>query len=224
MTSELAFAALFDEWRGLGLEGSGFAKWEGAFEAIAAEQAQLRADRKWRTGGRTLLHALGLHHDEVRLCAGLAWLLTPDGWHGLGSSFLSALMVDLGLSAPEAADLASASIITEETSLDGSTRADIVIRLPRTGTSVLIEAKVWADEQPDQCRRLADLWGEEVPTLVFLTRSGRQPMTASDGDDWVATSWARVAELLRSVESEHWSSGAHELTETIETYGGKPSA
>ncbi len=73
------FIVMLDEWRCLGLKGSGVANWETAFAAIAAEQAELRADRKWRTGGRTLLHALGLHHDEVRLCAGLAWLLTPDG-------------------------------------------------------------------------------------------------------------------------------------------------
>lgn len=156
VTSEAMFVAMLDEWRGLGLKGSGVADWDTAFAAIADEQAHLRADRKWRTGGRTLLHALGLHHDEVRLCAGLAWLLTPDGWHGLGSSFLSALLVDLGLPAPQDSDLASASVITEESSLDGSTRADIVIRLPRSGTSVLIEAKVWAYEQPDQCRRLAE--------------------------------------------------------------------
>ena len=35
------------------------------------------------------MHALGLQHHEVSLTAGLAWLLDPDGWHGLGSKVLS---------------------------------------------------------------------------------------------------------------------------------------
>ena len=44
-----------------------------------------------------MLHALGIRHREVYLTAGLAWLLDPDGWHGLGNQVLTGLLTELGL-------------------------------------------------------------------------------------------------------------------------------
>lgn len=222
MTSEAAFASILDEWLAIAPKPAALDIWETQFEAMAAEQSQLRADGKWRTGGRTLLSALGLHHDEVRLCAGLAWLLTPDGWHGLGASLLRTLLNELQLTEIDAADVAAASVVTEEWSADGTTRADIVIRFPRSATTVLVEAKVWATEQPNQCQRLAELWADESPTLVFLTRTGLRPVSARTCDRWESITWATIARLMRQVESHAWSAGARELMETIETYGGGP--
>jgi hypothetical protein len=46
---------------------------------------------------RTLMHAQGIHYLELPLTAGLAWLLDPDGWHGLGIHVLSGLLDQLGL-------------------------------------------------------------------------------------------------------------------------------
>ncbi|KGN29735.1 hypothetical protein N802_11615 [Knoellia sinensis KCTC 19936] len=156
----------------------------------------------------------------MRLCAGLAWLLTPDGWHGLGTTLLRALLDELGFTALEEADVAGASVVTEEWSTDNTTRADIVVRLPQSATTVLVEAKVWAGEQPNQCQRLAELWASESPTLVFLTRTGSQPLTAREGDHWIPLAWASVARLMHQVDAPSWSPGARELRETIEVYGG----
>ena len=47
---------------------------------------------------RTLMHALDIHYLELPLTAGLAWLLDPDGWHGLSSHVLSGLLNQLGTS------------------------------------------------------------------------------------------------------------------------------
>jgi len=56
---------------------------------MRGEADSLRDQGRWRGGHRTLMHALGIQHREVFLTAGLAWLLDPDGWHGLGSRVLS---------------------------------------------------------------------------------------------------------------------------------------
>ena len=135
------------------------ANWEQSIDSMRREAASLRDQGRWRGGHRTLMHALGIQHREVYLTAGLAWLLDPDGWHGLGSKVLSGLLVQLGL--PPAIDY-PVRVAVEESRSGGETRADLVVRMP--GVTLLIEAKVYADEQPGQCDRLADAWATEKPS------------------------------------------------------------
>src|ERR1700756_1017735 len=149
------------------------AEWEQSITSMRREVASLRDQGRWRGGRRTLMHALGIQHSEVYLTAGLAWLLDPDGWHGLGRKVLSGLLVPLGL--PSAIDY-PVRVAVEETQSGGEARADLVVRMP--GVTLLIEAKVYADEQQGQCDRLADAWATEKPALVFLTLEGRSPRTA----------------------------------------------
>ena len=78
------------------------------------------------------MRALGIQHSEVYLTAGLAWLLDPDGWHGLGSKVLRRLLVQLGL--PPAIDY-PVRVAVEETRSGGETRGDLVVRMP--GTTLL---------------------------------------------------------------------------------------
>ena len=66
-------------------------------ESMRREADSLRDQGRWRGGHRTLMHGLGIRHPEVDLTAGPAWLLDPDGWHGLGSRVLSGLLGQLGL-------------------------------------------------------------------------------------------------------------------------------
>ncbi|GAB2463991.1 PD-(D/E)XK nuclease family protein [Xylanimonas ulmi] len=173
-----------------------------------------------------------LHHSEVHLCAGLAWLLTPDGWHGLGSTLLSAFLTQVGVTDVDQRALHSATIVTEEYRIDGRvddvapypTRADIVVRVPLAGICVVLEAKVWAAEQPQQCQRLAELWEDESPTLVFLTRSGIAPTTARPDDEWRLLTWQSVSSLLSAaVGRTNPHPGVRDYLETIEEYGGRPA-
>lgn len=168
-----------------------------------------------------MLHALGLHHSEVHLCAGLAWLLTPDGWHGLGPTFLQAFLSQVGVDDLDARDLERALVVTEESISD--TRADLVIRLPASARTILIEAKVWAVEQPGQCERLARHWEAESPVLVFLTRTGAAPTTAQQSRTrWKALTWQLVARTLDEVtrNREGASPGVAEYLSTLDAYGG----
>lgn len=191
-------------------------QWTDALHQMEREVQTLKAQGQWRAGGRTLLKALWVHHDEVILCRGLAWLLTPDGWHGLGSTVLVGLLEELDLPTDDAD---AAQVVIEEQREE--TRADIIVRYPE-GT-VLIEAKVWAGEQYAQADRLARRWEDENPTLVFLTRDRRLPITAVDSRDrWWAVSWQDLTGIIRRAieRCPAPSPGAVEFAQTLEHYGG----
>lgn len=218
-TSESVFGAMLAEWRSIPRwnAASDLDSWETTLAVMRQEMLELRGQGRWRSGGLTLLHQLGLHHDEVMLCRGLAWLLTPDGWHGLGEHFLRDLLHLLGLST---AGLGRATVSLEEAR--GTTRADLVLRYP--GGCVLVEAKDLAGEQPGQADRLAAGWAEEDPRLVFLTPEGREPLTAvATAGRWSCLRWSDLASIgtnLAGGARADVAPGALELLETWKHYGG----
>jgi len=180
--------------------------WEGDLSRLIDEWRSV----EWRSGSKTLMAALGLQFDEVALCRGLAWLLEPGGSHQLGQGPLDALLGDLDV--PVAED-APVEIRVEEARAD--TRADVVVRVG--GQTVIIEAKVFAGEQPRQADRLYTHWAGENLTLVFLTRTGYFPYTARESEGlWVARAWRDVAAMMRKVaHGADASAGAREFIETI---------
>ncbi|WP_158548561.1 PD-(D/E)XK nuclease family protein [Blastococcus sp. TF02A-26] len=196
-----SYARLAAEWAALGAAAPGtavhdVADWDRRLAELAGEVAGLRAAGLWRSGSRTLLATLGLQYDELRLTAALAWLLRPDGHHGLGDGLLRRLCALVG---SEPTDFDPVTVDLEEVRAD--TRADLVVRLP--GAVLLVEAKVRAGEQPRQCARLAELWDHEDPTLVFLTPRRRPPTTAEESHDrWHTVSWGDLAELTRAATAE----------------------
>jgi hypothetical protein len=105
----------------------------------------------------------------------IAWLLDPYGRHGLGSSVLRRL---LSLTFPEVLEQTFHVLAVEREVARGDTRADIVV-WASTFTLVL-ENKVDAAEGIRQCDRLYERFSEETgPLFVFLSPSGRPPMTAT---------------------------------------------
>src|ERR1700742_3638770 len=212
--AEGQLAQISEEWNAVLASSTGgqavLANWEQSIDSMRREAASLRDQGRWRGGRRTLMHALGIQHSEVYLTAGLAWLLDPDGWHGLGSKVLSGLLVQLGL--PSAIDY-PVRVAVEET------RADLVVRMP--GVTLLIEAKVYADEQPGQCDRLADAWATEEPALVFLTLEGRSPRTAiTSAALWHQLAWPQVAAIIAdAARASDCAPGVRDLLETIQIFG-----
>lgn len=210
------YDVMLQEWLGDPAQREPAPSWNNMLLSMTMEMNQLRAEGRWRTGGRTLLHELGVHHSEVLLCRGLAWLLTPDGWHGLGTRFLIGMLSALGLPS-EGAE--KAVVAVEETR--GATRADVVVRLPEA--TLLIEAKVFAGEQQLQCDRLAAEWAHETPTLVFLTRGGTEPTSAVDSAGaWHTITWRQIATIAAAAAQApaEPSHGALDFIETLEQYGG----
>ena len=201
---EEAFAAALQEWNELAAP----LDWDQALAQMTDEWRAL----EWRSGGETLLAALGVKYLEVPLCRGLAWLLDPNGGHQYGRHFVDAVLRDLQVPIDDSADI---KIAVEESRVE--TRADILIRAG--SRTVIIEAKVLAGEQVAQADRLAERWSDENPTLVFLTRSGYLPSTAvASSGEWSARTWRHFAKIARTVERElnlPISHGAREFVETI---------
>jgi hypothetical protein len=191
--------------------------WELSIASLWREVACLRDRGRWRGGHRTLMHAMGIQHREVYLTAGLAWLLDPDGWHGLGNKVLSGLLVQLGL---PAAIEHPVTVASEETRSEWETRADLVARMP--GVTLLVEAKFYADEQPCQCDRLAGAWAPEKPSLVFLTIDGHPPRTAvRSAALWQLLTWTQMGTIIANAvaDTPDCAPGVRDLLATIEIFG-----
>lgn len=217
--AQASWPAVYDEmlvdWQALMQPDVPATDWDGAFATMRAEMLNLRDQSLWRSGGRTLMRALWIHHNEVLLCRGLAWLLTPDGWHGLGAEVLTRVLEALDLPADDAG---RAVVVTEEAR--HGTRADVVVRLP--AATILFEAKVFAGEQPAQTDRLAAEWQDEQPTLVFLTRDGALPTTAVESaGQWLTMTWRQLATIATDAAATGTAShGAWDFIETLREYGG----
>lgn len=82
---------------------------------------------------------------------------------------------------------------------------------------MLIEAKVNAVEHNNQCDRLAALWANEQPTLVFLTRTGEMPEEQAPAtcDRWHPLTWTQVADLVSSTDP---AGGALDFLHTIRAF------
>ena len=190
-------------------------QWEHRLAAAATRQQDLLRLGLWRGGPRTLLGALDLQHRELVLTAGLAWLLRPDGHHGLGSSLLTAVLIGLKIEADPAGPV---RVELEESR--GDTRADLV--LYGTTWTLVVEAKTFASEQPDQLDRLYKHWGHEPGArFVFLTRGTRAAVSnVVSGEAWRSLTWAEVARLVRHATDERpdISPGAQEYLATLEAY------
>ena len=89
------------------------------------------------------------------------------------------------------------------------------------GVTLLIETKVYADEQPGQCDRLADAWADEKATLVFLTIDGQLPYTAvASAGLWHQLAWPQVAAVIaNAARASDCAPGVLDLLATIEIFG-----
>lgn len=193
--------------------------WETSLNRLQQLEQALRARGAWARGPHDLMGILWLAGDEVRLCRVLAWLLDPEGSHGLGASFISSLLHDWDAEfAGRDLDPQDVRVVSEDRR--AGTRADLV--LYGRGWTVVVEAKVSAPEQPDQGRRLEANWSEDEPTFVFLTKSGNRLPATSRADVWVPYSWAmigrRLREALLGAKAGRGRPAAAEFSRTLEAY------
>jgi hypothetical protein len=217
---------LATEWRSLltrvdaahaARDAKRLAEWHERLPRLAAETARLKAEGKWRSGPRTLLEVVGLHHRELPLVAALEWLLSPDGHHGLGDVVLAGFLQRVGVAYDRSA---AVSVRREETRQDagGATRADLVLRVG--GTCVLVEAKVHAGEQVIQCDRLERLWRDEAPVLVFLTRRGDRPADAPlTAHMWRRLMWRDLASIAENAAADRVAApGVLDVVQTLRCF------
>jgi PD-(D/E)XK nuclease superfamily len=138
----------------------------------AAELRHLVREGLWLPGPTAPLEVLGLTEVERAHQAHIAWLLSPQGTHGLGSGVLVNLLRCIGSADVSAGQLSDASVKTED--IRPHSRPDIVVSMP--GTTLVIEVKVHANEGVEQTRRQADDYADSPdPQFVFLTFRGEEP-------------------------------------------------
>lgn len=192
------------------------AQWGIRLAELRSTQRKLLSAGRWRGGPRTLLAAVDVHYRELAMTAGLAWLLRPDGHHGLGDALLSGLLNEIGLDARES--VRGLRIELEEAREE--TRADLV--LYSADWTVVVEAKTFAPEQKRQLDRLYQRWRDEPdPHFVFLTRGQRAQKTARHSrGHWQGMTWRQLADLIRDAVGARTgvAPGVHDYLNTLEAY------
>lgn len=180
--------------------------WDRAISEMLAEYTDIRRAGRWQRGAYDFFGVLRISRSELHHCSMIAWLLDPEGRHGLGRAFLDRLIARY-IPDVDPSKLRVRSVDTEVQRLE--TRADIIV-WGDTAT-LIIEAKVDAGEGWQQCDRLFERFSEEQGSqFVFLTPSGRSPLTATgpSGEAFVSLSFHELADCLEAaIESVGHSTG-----------------
>lgn len=151
------------------------ANWMDLFNEASARQELLILGGAWWSGPRSLLGVIGQRHLEQVHSSILAWLLDPNGRHGLGRRFLARFLACCELPS-EWADV-RVRVVTEEGCVhpelsDRYGLADVVLRGPEW--TLVIENKLWAGQHGDQLDLYYDAYLPTGAKFVYLTPEGVQ--------------------------------------------------
>ena len=203
---ESAMRELRRAWGLFGPAPTTVSDWETAIEAMASVMSRAKAAGGWRAGRADLLHTAGRGGDELVHSNVLSWLLSPSARHGWGPAFLVDLVKETWGVPLNGADMAS---VRREVHRSTNTRkriADVIVTAG--GTRLVIENKVYSDEDDHQCEDLYRLWtaslddGDlpEQVLFVLLSRHGRKPWsvdTVEADASWKGLRWEWVERWLR---------------------------
>lgn len=204
------------EWSSLVPAPATVLDWETALGGMANEMARAKARGRWRAGRADLLYAAGRGGDELVHSNVLSWLLSPSARHGLGPAFLVDLVKRTWGVPLYGADIASVRREVHRSSRTRKRIADLIVAAG--GTRLVIENKVYSDEDNHQCEDLYRLWTAELDDddspeqvlFVLLSRHGRDPWsvdTAEAAAAWKGLRWEWVEGWLR----DH----VHEIDSTV---------
>ncbi|MBK1642687.1 hypothetical protein CKO12_12560 [Chromatium okenii] len=133
-----------------------------------------------------LFKVMGVRGKEFVYSNILASLLNKKEPHGLGDSFINAVMEHLRTVDPCNGTRIQCAVFQSAFGKDAKISRelnyiDIVIDFPSIKLVIAIENKIWAGEQPAQIKRYQETLKKKYPTynqcLIFLTPSGRNPDT-----------------------------------------------
>jgi hypothetical protein len=195
--SDELIADLEAEWHALAeAQSIDVEAWEQPITNMTRDYGTIRAAGRWQRGPSDFFGVLRISRGELAHCSMIAWLLDPEGRHGLGRALLDCL-ADRHLSPIDRVGMRVRSVETEVQRYE--TRADIVVW--GVTFTLIVEAKVDAGESWRQCDRLYDRFSTEPGSqFVFLTPSGRPPVTATGpaGNAFVPLSFQHVADCLEA--------------------------
>ncbi len=155
----------------------------------------------------------------------LAWLLGPEGSHGLGENFLRRfLRRSRAKTSLRAGRHASSKVHRErEITLDGGTgRLDILIVNQSPKFLCAIENKVWSPEGGNQLAFYRKALKLKKPDykhhLVFLTPGGDEPESLEEQKHWNRMSYKDVLRLVERTIKEQSSSANADVTAILRQY------
>ena len=170
-----------------------------------------------------VFEVLDVGDDEKRHSRFIKYLLDPTAWHDQGDTFLLSFLQILKSLKPTALDFSPSSVqgakVDREFPLRSYGIVDIYIRLA-DGQIVLIENKLSAPEGDRQLERYQS-WLDLQPQgafphrLVFLTPTGRSPLTALRPEEIIRLSYSQVADWLSKQASTMM---ADRLTVVLQQY------
>lgn len=177
------------------------AGWRTTMAAMRHQHDRLISDGLWVSGPSDFLDIIGRARDENTHSRMLEWLLTPTARHGLGSALASRL-VDHCTGESASGPVAVRKVVFSY--WRNGREADLVVW--GHNFTLIIENKVDAPEQPDQCDDLYENFKDEIaPLFIFLTPDGSQPSTATAPKAQGAfrtLSWPEVRAMLEATLNE----------------------
>jgi hypothetical protein len=145
----------------------------------------------------------GLGRDEVRNSSVLAWLLNPNGSHGLGDAALKGLLVRLNqhFCGDFPTNYGSYCSVCTESNPDGELTNRVDIEIDSENFYLIIEVKINALERDKQLEDYGDLAQNKAYgrpwALVFLTLNGIPSKTAGKYDSKVLPiSWKKLSHVI----------------------------
>lgn len=211
---ESDLAALAGRWLQVRHEGERrqAQNWSRDLARLRDEMRSAQASGRWRTGPADMLGVLERDRSELSHSRMLSWLLDPLGQHGLQARFAAELLWAAGLGVPPDLDFAIVKLEVART----ESRADVVVELPSGG--FVIENKVDAVESPAQCERIASDYPSASVGLIFLSPSGRPPVTAgSSAPRWHTLSWRSVRIALEATAGIEAGAGGRVVGDYLTT-------
>ena len=125
-----------------------------------------------------IFEVLGITNAEIRHSNFLAWLLDPNGNHGMGDKFLREFVSKLG-QREVVPENVTVCIVRREWQ-----HIDLLVLCQKEKYLLCVENKVFSEEHDNQLRRYRDMLLEEYPgytmSFAFLSPDGIAPLSADD--------------------------------------------
>ncbi len=177
------------------------ADWREAMSEMRHQHDRLVSDGLWVSGPSDFLDIIDLARHENTHSRMLEWLLRPTSRHGLGCGLVRRLVKHCR-GEPVPAPMAVRRVVFSHRR--NNREADLVVW--GQSFTLIIENKVDALEQPDQCDDLYENYKNEIaPLFLFLTPNGSQPHTATTSGAQSAfktLSWPKLRAMLEAALTE----------------------
>ena len=145
-----------------------------------------------------IFEVLGITNAEIRHSNFLAWLLDPNGNHGMGDKFLREFVSKLG-QREVVPENVTVCIVRREWQ-----HIDLLVLCQKEKYLLCVENKVFSGEHDDQLRRYRDILLTEYPgytmSFAFLSPDGVAPASADDQQYWQPVSYADILDAIESAK------------------------